>query len=278
MRPDPGTEGWAFRLAAQGRFAHRTSELVLAPLGPEASSELVESIVPSTVIGTAVRDELVAKAEGNPLFLEELVRAILGSGADRQRTWTISAGAAADLPPALESLLVARIDRLGPSARRLAQVAAVVGREFPAAVATSVAGSADPDADLGALLRAEVVRELRRFPELECTFRHGLLQESALSTLTSSSLRELYTRVGEAMEARYADAPQEHLEQLAFYFYRSQDPAKALAYLERAAERAREMEATDRARELWSRASRLGERLGDDDARARIEGRLAELA
>jgi class 3 adenylate cyclase/predicted ATPase len=277
MRPDPASEGWALRLAAQTTFAHRMTELVLTPLDADASGALVDTLVPSGLLAPAIRDELVVKAEGNPLFIEELVRAIMEAGGGRQRTWTMTPGAAAELPPALEALLVARIDRLQPSARRLAQVAAVVGREFPASVATSVAASADPDADVAALLRAEIVREIRRFPELELTFRHGLLQEAALSTLTSQALRELYSQVARSMEERWADALDEHLEQLAFYFYRSDDRPKGLTYLERAAERARRMEAADRARELWSRARRLADRVDDAAARTRADAALADL-
>ena len=79
------------------------------------------------------------------------------------------------------------------------------------------------------------------------------------------------------MERRFADAIDDHVEQLAFYFYRSDDPARGLVYLERAAERARAIEATERERELWSRARRLADRLGDADARARAASRLDEL-
>ena len=268
LRPDPGSEGWAFRLAAQTRFAHRVDELPLPPLAPEASRALIEALVPAGLVGEPVRDEVVAKAEGNPLYLEELLRALLESGGDRRRTWTITPSTAAELPPALEALLVARIDRLEPAARRLAQVASVVGREFPVSVVAAVAGSVDPDGDIASLLRAEIVREVRRFPELECTFRHGLLQEAALSTLTPTSQRELYGRVGLAMEAHLGDQVDEWLEQLAFYFYRSDDTGKGFAYLDRAAEHAVGVEALGRAEELWKRARRLAERVGDE---ARIE-------
>ncbi|MGZ8629017.1 MAG: ATP-binding protein [Actinomycetota bacterium] len=278
LRPDPASEGWVFRSKAQGEFAHRTEELTLAPLTADAARELIDAIVPPGLFGDPVRDELVAKAEGNPLYVEELVRALMQSGGDRRRTWTITPGTAAELPPALEALLVARIDRLEPGARRLAQVAAVVGREFPVSVAAVVAESPDPDGDVAALLRAEIVRELRRFPELECTFRHGLLQEAALSTLTPTSMRELYGRVGHAMEERYGDQLKESLERLAFYFYRSAEPEIALGYLERAAERAVGLEAFERAQSLWTRARRLAERVGDEEAIARIDARLAELA
>jgi class 3 adenylate cyclase len=277
-RPDPGSEGWAFRLAAEAEYPHRTEEITLSPLAAEAASELIDALVPRGILGDRVREELVAKAEGNPLFVEELVRALLEAGGDRRRTWTITPGAAADLPPALEALLVARIDRLEPGARRLAQVAAVVGREFPVSVATSVAESADAERDLGALLRAGIVREVRRFPDLECSFRHALMQDAALSTLTPKALRALYGRVGHAMEERFGDHLDEGLEQLAFYFYRSDEPATALDYLDRAAARAADREAYERAESLLTRAARLAERVGDADASSRAGQRLAELA
>jgi predicted ATPase len=277
LRPDPGSEGWTFRLAAQTRFAHRVDELPLPPLAPEASRALIDALVPAGLVGEAVKDEVVAKAEGNPLYLEELLRALLEAGGDRRRTWTITPSTAAELPPALEALLVARIDRLEPGARRLAQVASVVGREFPVSVVAAVSGSADPDGDIASLLRAEIVREVRRFPELECTFRHGLLQEAALSTLTPTSQRELYGRVGRAMEAHLGDHVDEQLEQLAFYFYRSDDTGKGFDYLDRAAEHAVRVEALGRAEELWKRARRLAERMGDEERTERVDRQLRWL-
>lgn len=179
--------------------------------------------------------------------------------------------------PALESLLVARIDRLPPGPRRLAQVAAVVGREFPVDIATAAAESSDPAGDLAALLRADVVREIRRFPELECAFRHGLVQEAALSTLTPTTMRELYARVGTIVEERHAEALDEYAERLAFYFYRSAERSKALEYLERAGARASVVEAYGRAEELWDRASKLADKLGDAEAERRIGTHLRAL-
>ncbi|HET7236406.1 MAG TPA: adenylate/guanylate cyclase domain-containing protein [Actinomycetota bacterium] len=277
LRPDPASEGWAFRLAAQTGYAHRLVELPLPPLPPDASRALIAALVPEGLVSEAIVGQLVTKAEGNPLYVEELLRALIEAGGDRRRTWTITPATAAELPPALEALLVARIDRLETGPRRLAQVAAVVGREFPVSVAASVAGSRDPDGDIAALLRAEIVRELRRFPELECTFRHGLLQEAALSTLTPTSLRELNGRVGLAMETYLGERVEDRLEQLAFYFYRSEETQKALDYLNRAAESAVLVEAAARAEELWTRARKLAERLGAEEDVRRFDGRLAWL-
>ena len=275
LRPDPGSQGWSFRLEAQTRFAHRVEELSLAPLEAEAARALIDELVPAGLVGEPVKDEVVTKAEGNPLYLEELLRTLLETGGDRRRTWTITPKTAAELPPALEALLVARIDRLEPGARRLAQVASVVGREFPVSVAAAVADSAEDD--IAELLRAEIVREVRRFPELECAFRHGLLQEAALSTLTPTSQRALYGRVGLAMEAHLGDQMDDRLEQLAFYFYRSDETEKGLEYLERAAEHAVSVEALGRAEELWERARRLAERRGDQERLEHVAGKLAWL-
>ena len=72
------------------RFAHRVEELPLAPLQAEAARALIDELAPAGLVGEPVKDEVVAKAEGNPLYLEELLRALLESGGDRRRTWTIT--------------------------------------------------------------------------------------------------------------------------------------------------------------------------------------------
>ena len=204
------------------------------------------------------REEIVARAEGNPLYLEELLRSLVESGGlERQhRTWTTTLRPAHVLPPALENLLVARIDRLPRGPRRLAQIAAVLGREFPVAVLDRVAG-AGADDDLRGLLRAEIVRELRRYPELVCAFRHGLLQEAAVATLTPARRRELSARAAAVVEELYADSLDDQLERLAHYHAQSGNSAQARRYLERAAELAAELDAPSRAAELRERAEKL---------------------
>ncbi len=99
----------------------------------------------------------------------------------------------------------------------------MIGREFPVAALEHVAGESTRD-DLAVLLRAEIVREVRRYPELHCAFRHGLLQDAALTTLTPSTRRELYARVAAAFEELYAaDSLDDHLERLAHYHAQAGD-------------------------------------------------------
>ncbi|MEZ5100592.1 MAG: adenylate/guanylate cyclase domain-containing protein [Thermoleophilia bacterium] len=271
----PGSEGAALRLRVLSDFAHRAVELPLGPLDDDAAEELVRRLLPGA-LDDAMRREVVSRAEGNPLFLEELLRALVeGYGAPRDRSWTMTISAASLLPPALEGLLVARIDRLPEGARRVVQAAAVVGRSFPVRVVERVVETSDLQADLAQLLRAEVVREVRRFPELECAFGHGLLQQAALSTLTPERRRELHGRIAAAYEELHGGAPDDLLEVLAYHWGRSQDLAKALEYLERAGERAAALDAGERAEELFRRALRVAERLDDRVAAARLGARLA---
>ncbi len=259
-RPEPASEGWKLRLKVETEYAHRLTEVTLRPLSERAQREYLRLLMPA--LDESVVVELVERAEGNPRYLEELLRFLVdGGGLLRERTWTLSMNAADLLPPALENLLVARIDRLPETARKVAQTAAVIGRTFSVRLLERVVWTDDLDRDLAALFRAEVVRELRRYPELECTFKHGLLQEAALSTLTPERRRELHGRVGDALEELYADALDDHLELLAHHFGRSDQLEKAFRYLVSAAVRADEFGASPQAAELRRRADKVKARL-----------------
>ena len=277
LTQDRESQGWPFRLRVLADFAHRASEVALAPLPDDASRALLAIHLPG--IEGSFRDALVARAEGNPLFLEELARSFAEGGDPerRARTWTVTIRASDVVPPALENVLVARIDRLPDGPRRLAHVAAVIGRAFPVRVLERVCADQDVQADLGTLLRAEIVREVRRYPDFECTFRHGLFQEAALSTLTRARRRELYVDVARAFEELFASSLDDHLERLAHYHAQAEDRARALQYIERAAERATELDERRRATELWGRARKLAAELADNDAELRAVARIEAL-
>ncbi len=231
--PIPGSEGAALRVRALADYGHRTAELSLGPISDEAAEHLLARLVGDEIDATT-RARLIREAEGNPLYLEELARSFLeGALEPRGRTWTLTMRSLDLLPPTLENLLVARIDRQPDGPRRLAQIAAAIGRAFPVRALERIAGERIDEA-LTALLHAEVVREVRRYPELECAFTHGLLREAVLSTLTSARRRSLYAAIAEAFESLYADSLDEHFERLAHYHAQAGDLPRALEYAERA--------------------------------------------
>jgi class 3 adenylate cyclase len=275
LRADLPSPGSRFRLHALEHSAHRVVELPLTPLSEDASRELVSMLMPEG-LDPFSRDQLVKRAEGNPLYLEELLRTLIeGGGLERrQRTWALTITPASLVPPALEGLLVARIDKLSEGARRLAELAAVIGRTFPARALQHAWVGDDFEQNLSVLLRAQFIRELRRYPELEYTFKHGLLQEAVLSTLTPARREELYSRVAGVFDELYATSRDDYLEVLAYYYARGDNLPKALEYLEKAGARAASLNANEQAEELWKRALKVASRCGDAEAEARISTQL----
>ena len=205
MRPEASSHGWAVRTCALADHAHRTTELRLGPLDAAAADQLLGLLLPGA-LDAQRRAEVIERGGGNPLYLEEVLRAVVEQGAS---------GAAADVDRDdrhLDPASCARepADRphrpAVPGARRVAQVAAAVGRTFPVAVVARVLGDAIDDDEIAELYRAEIVHEVRRRPELVCAFTHRLLQEAAVSTLTAGRRAELYGRIAAAFEAAYGDA------------------------------------------------------------------------
>ena len=267
------------RLRGRARREHpdRIVDLSLGPLSEDEAEQLLSQLAPGELAPEA-RREVIALAEGNPLYLEQLLRSLLESGGlAARRTWALTVSAA-QLPTGLESLLVARIAALPRDARRVAQVAAVLGRTFEPTVLSLVSGVGDIEQNLMRLLRANIIREIRALPNREYAFTHGLLQEAALSTLTRARRRELYRLVADAFEQVFTGSLDEHLERVAFYCARGGDLHRALEYLERAANRATSLRAHSQAADLWSRAAKVAEKVNDPEARDRIERRLVELS
>ena len=278
MRPDPDSEGWALRLRMLADFAHRSTQVAVGPLDEDESVALLEALLPAG-LDERSRGEIVRRAEGNPLYLEELLQVLVEGGSLEQKAaWTVSLMSASRLSPELQALLVSRIDLLPPPARRLVQIAAIIGQSAPRALLAKVAGSTGLDEALRALLRAEILREQRRYPEPEYGFKHNLFQEAALSTLTPARKRELYGRVAAAFEGVYSRSLDERLEQVAHYHAQAGDSARAIAYLERAADAAETRGASEQVQALWERVRRLASRAGDAETEKRASERIAVLS
>ena len=278
LRPDPGTRGWELRTRALSDFSHRLTTIDLEPLSAGATEELVALLLPGESLDPGTRRTLGEVSEGNPLFLEELIARLRETGAlaaDHQ-AWTLSVPRNV-LPPALEGLLVARIDYLAPEVRSVAQAAGILGREFSRPTLERMTGEdGSLDASIDALVRAGVIVERGRFPNPAYAFRHGLILEAVLSTLTDARRAELHLAAARAFESQDGADVEAHLEELGHHYARANDLPKALAYLERGAERAAQLGATDEAGRLWLRALRAANKLGDEVAADRIRTRISD--
>jgi predicted ATPase len=172
------------------------------------------------------------------------------------------------------------MDLLLPDARRLAQLAAVAGQEFAVRLLERAEGAGDGALQQGltALLRAEIVRERARRPEIVYAFKHVLLREAALATLTPAHRRELHARIGRPLEELNGDRIDDVVEALAEQYARSGDLAKALEYLERAGAKAAALGASDAADRQWRRAVKVARRIGDAAAEERLHRLLTGVS
>jgi adenylate cyclase len=270
------------------RAAHST--IALGPLDDQQAGALVGHLL-GGADGDAlapVRDLVAARAGGNPLFVEEIVRSLAGSGLlvrEGERWHCQPTHEAAAVPSTLYGLLLSRIDRLDAPDRRLLQEAAVLGAEFDAWLLQRVAS--DPPAirdALGRLAAADLVRLVRAEPAAgpRWRFRHALLHEVAYQNLLLARRTDLHQRAGLALEdmsapGRQAPADGEapnprrlaELEALGHHWSLSSDKARGARYLLAAGDRARAVYANDDAIRHFERALRtLAEAPADTPAAA----------
>ena len=232
LRPD----GTAFA-GLPVRGGHVT-DVVLESLDADASRELVRTRH-RELVGRdpepALVDTVVARAEGNPFYLEQLVEYVLTQTAAEDATEVL------ELPASLHSLVLSRIDAQAEGSRRAVKVASVIGRAFH----TPLVATAYPD--LGAeeavhrdLLGAATTRliDLEDPAERAFAFGHAVTRDVAYDSLPFSVRSVLHGRVGDALESE-SDGPRRHLDLLAHHYSRSDDLPKKRQYLRQAATAAR---------------------------------------
>jgi class 3 adenylate cyclase/predicted ATPase len=260
LRPSAETAGWSFHQSAGAAHSARYQSVELLPLTADESALLVENLLVIEQLPGVTRELILGKAEGNPFFVEEVVRALIDAGAIVRREGRWTAGRAIEefrVPDTLEGVIGSRIDRLPEGSKRSLQVASVVGRSFQRRVLARVTDRERPpldlDAELKELLRRQLVLD-GRGPDAEYRFKHALTQEAAYGGLLRGRRRELHRRTGEALEALFADRIDELSPILAHHFERAQVLDKALKYLTMAGHRAAAAYANEQAIELFTRA------------------------
>jgi class 3 adenylate cyclase/tetratricopeptide (TPR) repeat protein len=219
------------------------TQLRIDALPPESAEALLSSLLGTGADVAALRPRLIAATEGNPFFLEETVRTLAEVGVlngERGGFRLVRPLDAIQVPPTVQAVLAARIDRIPPDDKRLLQSAAVVGKDVPLGLLLAIAEVPEEAlrAGLARLGAAEFLYETSLFPELEYTFKHALTHEVAYGSLLGERRRELHGRIVEAIERLHADRLAEHVDVLAHHSRRAERWDKALDYLRQAGARA----------------------------------------
>jgi class 3 adenylate cyclase/predicted ATPase len=180
-----------------------------------------------------VVDEIVERTDGVPLFVEELTKAVVEAGADRGYA-SISAVPMSSpaVPATLHASLLGRLDRLGPAAKNVAQVGAVIGRDFSYELLAAAVPLAEPELQdaLRRLVEAGLVFQRGAPPAAEYLFKHALVQDTAYSTLLRGPRQALHRRIAEAMEQRFPDFIETRPEIVAHHYGEAAIADKAITY------------------------------------------------
>lgn len=232
--------------AWRGRPNYR--QLRLEPLAPDSLALMLSALLGSDATLAGSKDFLLHRAGGNPFFLEEIVRNLIETGVilgERGNCRLAKPFASVHVPPTIQAVLAARIDRLAAPEKRLLQEAAVIGFHAPFALLLAISGLSEDDfrGRLAALQAAEFVYVTQLYPELRYTFKHALTHEVVYSGLLSERRRDIHARIVVAMERLYADRIGEQVERLAEHAVRGQLREKALTYLRQAGTKAAERHA-----------------------------------
>jgi len=213
------------------------TQLRLDPLGKESAEEMLSALLGDGPGLAPLKRVIIEKTEGNPFFMEETVQVLLDEGAlvrngVMRLTRPISQ---LSIPPTVQGILAARVDRLPPDAKDLLQILAVVGREFPMSLIRVVLLKSDEELSraLNELQLGEFIYEQPAVGDTEYIFKHALTQEVSYNSVLLERRKQLHERIGAALEKLYASSIDDHLDELAHHYSKSGNPAKALEYHER---------------------------------------------
>jgi len=222
-------------------WSNRSSykSVLLQPLSAEESSELAHEVLKQKN-DKSRESEVVARAEGNPFYLVELAQAAAQPGDSK-------------LPPTIEGVILEKIDRLEGEARRVLELASVIGREFPERLLREIAGVEQLEDRLRRLRELEFLYQQEIASELSYLFKHYLTQEATYNSMLIRRRKELHKQVGAAIEKVYKGALESHYSLLAQHYEKADDYQRAFAYYRLAGENAQQTQSEVAAVRLYER-------------------------
>jgi tetratricopeptide (TPR) repeat protein len=210
------------------------SLLSLEPLNAQSADELLSSLLGDAREMAPLKALLVAKAEGNPFFIEEIVHELLDDGV-LQRNGHLSLIRPVSeivIPTTVQGVLAARIDRLARVDKELLQTLAVLGRKFPGSLVDKAAGPADGEleASLARLQAGEFIYERPEPSEPEYTFKHALTQEVAYNSLLIQRRKVLHERAARALLELHVQRPEDCYGEVARHYRLSDNAESAIVF------------------------------------------------
>ena len=257
----------SYRLGYAPPFGSRSfyTTLTLRALSEADALAMAGGVLGSADFPRELAEALTARAEGVPLYVEEVAKTLLDVGVLRRENGGYRLTRRLDeasIPDTIQGIIMARLDRLGENGKRTVQLASVIGRQFLKRLLGRIAGlTHELDGLLGELKTLEIVYELGLLPEPAYIFKHAVIQDVAYQSLLVQRRRDLHRAVGHAIEELYADRLADHDEELAHHFAQGEAWGKAFEYLVRSGDKARDRYANEAALAHYTRAIEVATRV-----------------
>jgi class 3 adenylate cyclase/tetratricopeptide (TPR) repeat protein len=251
-------------------FGERTyhARIALTTLSTTDSVHMAQALLATASLPAALQTLIAQRAEGNPFFVEEIIKSLQDLGAicqtEDQAVLTVPFDEVV-IPATIQDVIMARIDRLAEAPKRTLQLASVIGREFTRRLLDRLAElRTQTETYLQELKALELIYERSLFPELAYMFKHALIQDVTYNSLLVRRRQELHHLIGLAIAELYADRLAEQYEILAYHFAKAEVWDKALDYLLKAAEKAAKAFATREALALYDQAEDVVHKYGEE--------------
>ena len=260
-RPDEGAAASKLQKLGGEMYAAHFLHIPLAPLSHADSVALIDLLLTIHELPETLRHLIPQRAEGNPFYLEEIIRMLIDRGIIRRgaQRWEMTPGADIEnlqVPTTLQGLIMTRVDHLSEGARQAIHCAAVVGRDFAYRLLEQLVESArDLPEDVQELEERQLVARFAENGDAHYQFNHALVQETVYNSLLVRRREYLHHKIAASIETLFRDRLEDHLEELAFHYAASQDLDRALPYTIHAGKNAAEHFANAQALQHYQRAA-----------------------
>src|SRR5919108_3399023 len=239
-RPAEGSAAAQIEKLGKEIYAANFEHIPLSPLSKADSVALIDLLLTIHELPETLKQLIPQRAEGNPFYLEEIIRMLIDRGIIRRQAdrWQVTPEANLEdlqVPTTLQGLLMARVDHLSEGARQALQCAAVIGRDFSYRLLSNVMENARGlGDDLQELQERQLVSQMSDGTQTEYRFAHVLIQETVYHSLLVRRREYLHQKIANAIESLFKDRLDEHIEALELHYAESKDFQRALPYLIRA--------------------------------------------
>jgi len=218
------------------------SQIRVDELPTKSSADLVRAMLEEGEVAPELRELILNRAAGNPLFMEEFTHTLLENGSIQKKDhqYVLSRKPSEiHVPDTIQGIIAARMDRLDDNLKRIMQMASVIGRDFAYRILQTITGMQEElKGHLVNLQGLEFIYEKSLYPELEYVFKHALTQEVAYNSLLLKRRKQIHERIGKAIEEIYTERLEEFYEMLAHHYSKAENWEKGFQYLRLSAEKA----------------------------------------